>query len=211
MMNGLLNEMGLEAKKSSCLLSSVGPSSPQARLCKEEDLLHGIFVGYSYDRVGRCTQYSVNGTPCVEYEYRNGHLTDVIRKNASGNEMYRHRYTEIDCEEKVVESALTHDLGTATVAWDRMGRVSHSLTPYWEETIPTDGYDTAGNLKETIVRDSIGDASYRYSYDNLYQLIHEEGVFSDDYSFDSICNRLKKNDASYQVNSQGNCMKNPLT
>ena len=166
-----------------------------------EDLLHGITVGYSYDRVGRCTQYSVNGTPCVEYEYRNGHLTDVIRKDASGNEMYRHRYTGIDCEEKVVESALIHDLGTATVAWDRMGRVSHSITPYWEETISTDGYDKAGNLKEAIVRDSIGDASYRYLYDNLYQLIHEEGVFSDDYSFDSICNRLKKNDASYQVNS----------
>jgi RHS repeat-associated protein len=118
-----------------------------------------------------------------------------------GGELYRHRYTGIDLEEKVTESALICDLGTATVSWDRMGRVSNSTTPYWQETIPQDGYDKAGNLREACIHDSVGDACYRYSYDNLYQLIHEEGVFADDFSVDSICNRLKKNDTSYQVNS----------
>jgi len=166
-----------------------------------EDFWPGINVGYSCDWLGRCTRYSVNGTPCVEYEYLSGHLTDVIRKMPSGAELYRHRYTDINLEEKVVESALIHDLGTATMSWDAMGRVSAIATPYWQETIPQDGYDKAGNLLQTTIHDNVGDAGYRYSYDNLYQLTHEEGVFSDDHSFDSICNRLKKNGASYQMNS----------
>jgi hypothetical protein len=73
------------------------------------------------------------------------------------------------------------------------------------------GYDTAGNLHQTLVHDSVGDISYRYAYDNLYQLIHEEGVFGDDYSYDSINNRLQKNDAPQHINSLNQLLSDSAT
>jgi RHS repeat-associated protein len=166
-----------------------------------EDLWPGLNTTYTYDPLGRCTNYGINNAPYVEYQYCNGHLTDVIRKDPSGTDQYRHRYTKVDLEEKVVESYLIASLGTSTQTFDAMGRVSTITTPFWQEVIPQDGYDAAGNLHKADVQDNLGGIPYRYSYDNLYQLIREEGLVYEDFTYDSICNRVKKNGTDCQVNA----------
>ena len=166
-----------------------------------EDLWPGLNITYTYDPLGRCTHYGINNAPYVEYQYRNGHLTDVIRKDPSGTDLYRHQYTKIDLEEKVVESALISSLGTSTQTFDKIGRIASITTPFWQEVIPEDGYDAAGNLHKADVHDNLGGIPYRYSYDNLYQLIREEGLVYEDFTYDSICNRVKKNGIDCQVNS----------
>ena len=165
-----------------------------------EQFWAGIGVSYAYDLLGRCTNYGVNGAPSVEYGYSHGHLTDVIRTDAAGAELYRHQYTGIDLEEKVLEGIQIQNLGTVTQTFDPMSRLTSITTPYWREVIPQGGYDSVGNLLQATVHDNFGDTSYQYSYDNLYQLIQEGGVFSDVYACDSLNNRLEKNSVSYQIN-----------
>jgi RHS repeat-associated protein len=166
-----------------------------------EDLWPGLNITYTYDPLGRCTLLGINNAPYVEYQYRSGHLTDVIRKDPSGNDQYRHRYTKIDLEEKVVESYLIASLGTSTQTFDNLGRIASITTPFWQEVIPQDGYDAAGNLHKADVQDNLGGIPYRYSYDNLYQLVREEGLVNEDFTYDSICNRVKKNGSDCQVNA----------
>ena len=124
----------------------------------------------------------------------------MIRTDASGAELYRHQYTGVDLEEKVLEAIQIQNLGTVTQTFDPMGRLTTITTPYWQEVVPQGGYDPVGNLLQATVHDNFGDVSYQYSYDSLYQLIQEGGLFSDVYACDSLNNRLEKNSVPYQIN-----------
>ncbi len=165
-----------------------------------DTLLNGVQPKYTYDRLGRLT-YASFPSGSIDYIYTQDHLKDVIRRDAQGNELYRHSYTSFDLEGKVLQSELIGQIGTLMTRYDALGRVTSLGSPYWSETIPTNGFDASGNLRSLTINDNIGSFSCSYDYDDLYQLINESGPFSNSFKNDSLFNRLQKNRASYTLNS----------
>ena len=62
-------------------------------------------------------------------------------------------------------------------------------------------YDFCGNLKTSSQTDPLGASDYHYSYDNLHQLTSEEGLETHTYQFDSLGNRVQKDETPYSNNS----------
>ena len=57
-----------------------------------------------------------------------------------------------------------------------------------------------GNLSHVYKRDPLGSAEEHYHYDDLYQLVAEEGPLAHTYAYDSLQNRRQKDAHPYSVN-----------
>ncbi|MGH2637813.1 MAG: hypothetical protein ACRDF4_00770, partial [Rhabdochlamydiaceae bacterium] len=174
----------------------------------KDALWDGCQINYSYDNLGRLTRYSLP-TGSVDYSYAKGHLEHVVRKDPAGKELYRHSYTSFDLEERVNSCQLISGLGAANFIWDKLGRNVDTTTPYWSEALTE--FDKAGNLLASSITDSAGTMHSRYEYDQLYQLTRESGPFEVNFRCDSLCNRVQKNDTSYQLNGLNKLMSDSMT
>ncbi|MBA3603342.1 MAG: RHS repeat-associated core domain-containing protein, partial [Parachlamydiaceae bacterium] len=125
-------------------------------------------------------------------------LMDVHRLSEEKQRLYTHSYLDYDLEDKVLRSKLIGNIGSAEFKYDRLGRPTKLQYKKWKEIISS--YDSVGNILKRKVIDACGEVSCNYSYDDLYQVIKENGVAAHSYAFDSLHNRIKKDDAKMKLN-----------
>ncbi|MGR3952319.1 MAG: hypothetical protein QRY74_05440 [Chlamydia sp.] len=163
----------------------------------------GASVNFSYDAIGRLTEYALPNRLSVTYLYE-ALLSKVVRQDSSNREVYSHSYNSYNLEKNLLESSLIGSLGTASFSWDALSRNISTTTPYWSEELKS--FDAVGNLKESSITDAVGKANYTYSYDDLYQVIKETGPFNGSFIHDSLSNRREKGNSKYQLNDLNQLM-----
>ncbi|MDP1834610.1 MAG: RHS repeat-associated core domain-containing protein [Chlamydiales bacterium] len=148
-----------------------------------EQLANELTVSYGYDRLGRMISLTLPDQSSITYGYDSAFLRSIYRNG------YTHSYMSFDPSGRLLASSLV-GAGNLTYWYDKLGRKLHCRTDHFSETIPSDGYDSVGNLLHKFRHDPLGDVDCRYRYDSLYQLTHEQGMASHDYCYDSLNNRL---------------------
>ncbi|MDP1978675.1 RHS repeat domain-containing protein, partial [Undibacterium sp.] len=172
---------------------------PQNRLI-QETLANGLGLIYSYDAFGRLSSVMFPDSANARYHYDATNLLSVKRISASGNVLYTHQYSEHDLRGLHSETTLIGNAGHANLTYDLLGRRKALDAPHWSESIPEEGFDAVGNLTEIAFTNTQSTITNHYQYDDLYQLIDESGGTPHTYAYDSINNRLAKDNQLYTVN-----------
>ncbi|MFT4552179.1 MAG: RHS repeat-associated protein, partial [Chlamydiales bacterium] len=165
-----------------------------------ETLDNGIPINFSYDHMDRCRSMNLSDASSVEYLYDGINPKEIIRKNSSGSEIYRHSFVQHDLCGNTSKEKLILNTGERITKRDKLGRCASLESTHHAWTIPKNGFDAAGNLKEITVTDGLGSYTGAFSYDDNYHLSSESGALTNTYQFDSRDNRLRKNTDNYSHN-----------
>ena len=170
-------------------------TDPKGRVL-QEIFPNGHTLQNTFDAFGRRISCCIPEADClIEYDYQGGDLVSVTRKNLNGRELYAHHYLKRDLYRHVLEESLIGNQGKVQHTFDRLRRRIKVESPQFFQEILE--FDPAGNILSMQLQESRRD----YSYDDLHQLTEETGPFSHRYSYDSMHNRLAKDDEPYQVNA----------
>ncbi|MFA6915646.1 MAG: RHS repeat-associated core domain-containing protein [Parachlamydiales bacterium] len=159
--------------------------------CLQETLGHGQSLYKSYDAFDRPLVLTLPDSTQVHYAYNSVHLTTVTR---TGKIAYQHRYSHYDLNGKIATSQLPFQLGEINTTYNLNGQCTILTSPHYREETT---FDIVGNVKERGVQND----KYGYTYDNLYNLTSESGKITHRYSFDSLRNRISKDETPYSLNS----------
>lgn len=171
-----------------------------ANRVSEETLANGLVMGYQYDGIGRLTGMTLPDQSAVHYGYDAGYLKMVARLDQSQNELYVHRYLTHDLSGNSTLAEMIKNCGQIALFHDKLGRFRLIQSKHFEEKVPDGGYDAVGNLLQKQRRDVMGESTCSYTFDPLHQLTSEEGVCSHRYAYDSLNNRVSKDDIDCDVN-----------
>jgi RHS repeat-associated protein len=180
--------------------STTHRSYDQQNRLLEETLGNGLTLAYTYDGIGRVSSVHFPDGSGASYRYEGSNLNSVSRIDANQNVLYSHHYNDYDLRGLEQQLTLIGKAGTANLSYDALGRLSSKVAPHWSEVIPENGYNAVGSLVEATSTDPYGSTTSHYCYDDLYQLTDESGHMPHTYAYDSICNRLAKDNQPYHVN-----------
>lgn len=166
----------------------------------EEILANALRVKYEHDRSGRVVSMILPDNSRVHYYYEGILLKAVSKISPNGEELYKHTYDEHDYSCNVLSQTLIGKAGRLYNAYDLKDRTTLNRTSFTEEVIPLHGYDAVDNLLKKQFKDPLGTLDCSFSYDNLYQLTSETGLSVHDYAYDSLHNRLLKDNNSLTIN-----------
>ena len=85
-----------------------------------------------------------------------------------------------------------------------MGRCVKIQANQFHQTVPSDGFDAAGNSLKCTTKD----ASYQFAYDDYYQIKSEEGHVNHIYKYDSLFNRVAKDGEASDHNALNQVISN---
>ncbi len=162
----------------------------------DEMFPHGHTIQNTYDKRGRRDTCAIPRADClITYEYEPTHLKTVTRRQLDETALYSHTYSSHDLSGNILEQELILNSGKITFSIDPLSRNTSLTSPYFTQEVLK--YDSVGNIHKML----IGSEEINYTYDDLYQLTYESGMFAHTYEFDSLNNRLRKDDKQYNINS----------
>lgn len=164
-----------------------------------ETLAHGFSMDYIYDEIGRPLNITLPDGTGIAYTYRSLYLDTVSRLDRFKSIAYSHHYTNYDSIGHLQSATLIGNGGNIAFDYDRLGRLRSLSTQHWKEDQIR--YDAVGNLISLQVNDDQDKCINTYRYDDLYQVVHEEGSITHQYSYDSHYNRLNKDGVKYSLNA----------
>ena len=153
-----------------------------------EDLAHDLSMSNTFDRHNRRVRVTLPDSSTIAYSYKGVYLRQVQRNGIE------HTYAERNLEGQLIKAILPRDLGEVTIQRDAMGRWHKAFSSFYTSELT---YDAVGNLIQNIFQDSLDQQKLSYAFDDLDQLISEDGHT---YQCDSLYNRLKKDTFSHEVN-----------
>jgi RHS repeat-associated protein len=159
----------------------------------QEWLENGLTLSGQRDALGRRTTLSLPDGSNIQYLFDGVHLKEVTRGK------YRHRYTDVDWMGRWIESS--GPIGVIQREFTEKGQVCSLSGSHLKEIVPDGGYDEVGRLLSLQIEDPVGQAIALFKYDDLNQLKSEEGLAGHKYSYDSVRNRIKKDDVAHEVNA----------
>ncbi len=164
-------------------------------LCKET-FAHGLSIDYSYDSLGRARTLSFPDNSSVEYVYN---ALDLIETHRMVNDerIYTYLDTKRNLSGQVELAKLPGENGEMNYAYDSMGRCTHISSTAYKQDVPKEGYDAVGNLRQF---ESQGQ-TYNFDYDDLNHLSGETGHATHSYRFNSLANRIQKDDEVCRYNA----------
>jgi RHS repeat-associated protein len=122
-------------------------------------------------------------------------MTHVTRKNTHGETLYSHQYLCYDLSGNLLRSLLPNNLGQIHYCYDLNSRRESIEAPgYSQKVLET---DKVGNIRHLLTQDQ----HFLFTYDEIYQLTSESGLFNHTYSYDSLYCRLAKDHEQYQINA----------
>lgn len=166
---------------------------PMGRML-EEHLANGFKIAREYSPEGQLQTLTLPDTSHVRYAYEGSRLVQVERFPLQGD-VYAYIYDAFEGA-KSTELKLPFNLGTLRKKFTLSGRLSHLENPYFTQELKS---DPLGNLLERKTTGTL-ESLEKFSYDPLYQLIQEEGVFNHTYAFDSLYNRREKDGTLGKIN-----------
>lgn len=166
-----------------------------------EVLGNGLSTHYTYDRMGRPLSVTFPDQSGMGYVYQACFLKEVQRWSKDNEVEYAHVYNEYDLAGNVTSETLIEKGGTTTYQYDLLGRTLKISNKQWNETVPSQGYDSVGNLQQYSITDAIGTINSSFIYDDLYQLKSEQGAATHKYIFDSLHNCVEKDAIPHSINA----------
>jgi RHS repeat-associated protein len=160
---------------------------PRGRVASEI-FPQGFLTITDYDKRGR-KKVSTFGMVKVVYEYGQLDLESVTCGSLV------HSYKEYDLSGNLLQEELLGGLGRATYEYDALSRNRQIQAPAFSQEVLE--FDAVGNIRRMEVRG----AERSYTYDPLYQLASESGMFAHDYTYDALHNRIQKDGESFQINA----------
>lgn len=188
-----LNQL-LESKDLNTGTTTLRTLDTQGRILKEK-LANNLTLASNYDPRGRRTNLTLPDQSLILYNRDALHLRGVVRQDSQGFTLYTHLYNEYDLSDHLLSQTLIGDLGQTTFSIDPIGRTTALVSPHYNQQVLQ--FDPVGNPIQVQTKS----VTSEYSYDDLYQVTEEKGLFNHTYSHDSHYNRLQKDDSPYQLNS----------
>jgi RHS repeat-associated protein len=158
----------------------------------QEILANGLNVSNVYDDQGRRVALNLLDSSTINYTYRGAYLYSVSRNGLKCT------YQTRDLEGHLIQADLSNQLGCISIERDALSRWKKFESPFYHSTFPKGAYDPVGNLLHYQYQDVSGTVDCIYKYDDLNQLVSEN---EHTYNFDSLHNRLKKDNLPHQVNT----------
>jgi RHS repeat-associated protein len=159
-----------------------------------ETFPQGHSIQNTYDKQGRKATCTLPEADClITYDYSPTDLKQIHRKKLDQTLLYSHTYLSYDLSGNLLEQTL---INSANVLYliDPLSRTTSIQSELFSQQILS--FDPVGNiLQASIQADEI-----LYTYDDLYQLTSESGPLSHSYQYDSLYNRLQKDEEKYQIN-----------
>lgn len=159
----------------------------------EEIQGNGLKISHQYDATGRPTELIYPDGKSARYHYSPAFLRKICWDG------FEHRYDNFDLS--------GHCLAETTISghsisrtYNFLGQLTSQITPEREQK--SFQYDETGRLLSYSLKDPLGELTNRYIYDDLDQLISEEGVSHHIYKYDSINNRRDKDGKVNHVNAR---------
>lgn len=175
---------------------------------RQEEMANGLILHKSYDSQGRPICLHLPDGSAVDYRYEDRSLLSIHRMAKQGHELYSHIYHKhggADLE----ESSLIGELGSLKMRKNSSGHCTRLQSPYWSQTIPTDGVDANGRVTCFEITDPSGSYDKRFAYDAVGQLTGEGGVGIQHYTYDRLANRKSKGISPYEINGANQLMATP--
>lgn len=163
---------------------------------KKETLANGFTLDYTYDLTGRARTITFPDQTGIEYVYHAVDLKEIYRI-VNRQRTYVHKDLEHSLSGEVTKAELPGQNGTITYHFDPMRRCRSIISQTFNQFIPPDGIDSAGNL----LKFEIQHIPYTFSYDDHYQIQSETGHCAHTYTFDSLKNRTSKDEEKYHHNA----------
>lgn len=158
-----------------------------------ETLANGLSLSNEFDLQGRRTQLRLPDGSTVSYNYNAAYLTSISR---SGSKNYTHKYTSYDLKGNLLASEMINGLGAISHIRDADDRIIGIETPFWKESL--NSFQNK-QLSAWTIQDTTGATSYTCEYDGKSQVQGETGKSTHQYSYDSLGNRLSKDETSCTV------------
>lgn len=158
-----------------------------------ETLGNGYTLSYAYDALNQMTQLTLPDGSTIHYTYEGSLLKEVSRRDTSGKEHYCHQYVEY--QDHLIQEKPIVSNSVLLTKYDSLKRCN-KITLHTPNTKLSEilSYDSLGN----ITASSIDNFTVQYLYDDLNQLISEK---DHSYSYDSLGNRLEKNNITCTINA----------
>lgn len=164
----------------------------------KEVLGHGMELEYEYDGIGRTNYILLPDKTGFAFTYKGHFLKMAKRVLSEGLIAYEHEYECYDLSGRLTLEKFIGNAGHASYSYDKNGQLKQAYSDHWEESLD---YDQAGNLIEQRQKDFEGERTLRYRYDDLYQLVSEEGMANHTYQYDSLYNQTLKDDKIHSYNA----------
>ena len=156
-----------------------------------EKLNNGIQICYLYDVFDRPIHIRLPDSTTIEYGYDEHYLRSVNRKGLT------HRYHYYDLYGNLIHCTLANGMDLFK-SYDALNRLKEQHSPLYHQGI---GYDSIGNVTGVGIIDPLGNFTANYTYDGLYQLASEEGLENHIYGYDSLHNRIVKDQSTCPFNA----------
>lgn len=164
-----------------------------------EDIFGRYAVGRIYDGEGKVKTIKLPDGSYVDYNYEGPLVKNVSRFNRNGKYLYTYAVNSRDLMGNLTEEVLPGHAGTRTQTWDEAGRRVGIVTTVFSDEVVE--YDLLDSIKKRVIFFDGKQQSIEYQYNPLQQLLAEKGDVEHHYSYDSIGNRLRKDNSFYNVNS----------
>lgn len=155
-----------------------------------QDTYGGLTISHTYSSLGRKLSTKLPDSSSIFYTYEGAHLKKSFYKNTSTE------IVERDLSGRICCVRLPYNLGFIKKSIDPLGNLIKIEAPYFSEQ---NTFDRAGRLITKTVKDPLGKNQIHYHYDDLDQLISEEGVKPHTYTYDTIQNRISHNENTFQI------------
>lgn len=155
----------------------------------QETLPNELSLSYKNDPLGRLTQVTLPDQTTIEYCYNAVDLKQVKWKN------YIHTNQHYTINGKLLESTLPENAGTIKYTYNKKGKCTSITAPHYTTTV--EKHDALGQLTHYQAQG----IEYHFSYDERHQLQSEQGHATHSYLYDSLSNRIEKDEETSSYNT----------
>ena len=167
---------------------------------KHTDVVKDYKISQTYDKDGLISSITLPDESLIKYSYQGPLIVEIARYSKDKTELYKHKITSYDQMGNILIEELPYGCGERRQTWDCLARKIGIWTPFFQDKVAEEGYDIAGRLKGREIIIDQSKTNFSYEYNDLSQLISENGIFNCSYIYDSLDNRLSKNEVVYKYN-----------
>lgn len=154
-----------------------------------------------YDQLNRCIKLELPDTSLINYGYE-GIFLKEIQRHALNDRTYSHIYSERDLQGKLTRTELAGNLGYELRHYNEKGHLSSIHSPYGSENI-TYSKENPHTIEHVSFQRDTQSSNHTYSYDDQSRLIHEQGPFTQTFTYDWMGNQSSKNGQESILNPLG--------